>query len=96
MDKIYNEAIDIHQSWNSETVDIYTQIMIANHKRLQTKCSQLKDIYSNNYPRNELRRAKQVLTNHLLSEDENVRKTAIRDLIYKLDDIQACYKKKFF
>ncbi|MDO9758051.1 hypothetical protein F9874_10110 [Glaesserella parasuis] len=96
LDKIYNEAIDIHQCWSKETVDIHTQIMIANHKRLQTKCSRLQDICSSNYPRNELRRAKQILTDHLLSEDEAVRKTAIRDLIYRLDDIQACYKKMFF
>ncbi len=93
--EIYNEAIGIHQNWDELTIDIYTQIMIANHKRLQTKCNQLHDIYTG-YPRDQLRRAKKILTDDLLSECEIVRKTAIRDLIYRLDDIQIFYKKRFF
>ncbi|HDR1137459.1 TPA: hypothetical protein ACY36D_001099 [Pasteurella multocida] len=96
LDKTYNEAINIHQNWSMDSIDIHTQIMIATHKKLQIKCSQLQDILSKKYPSDELRRIKRILTDHLLSEDEIVRKTAIRDLIYRLEDIQINYKKQFF
>ncbi|TCJ96179.1 hypothetical protein EV694_1731 [Volucribacter psittacicida] len=97
LDKIHNEAVNIHKNWDPKLIDIHTQIMIANHRRLQTKCDQLESIRRSKkgYPKNELRIAKQILTDRLLSEYEITRKTAIRELIYRLDDIKLFYKKVF-
>jgi len=72
-------------------------LMIANHKLLQSKCSQLKSLSNETkYPRAELLDVKKITTDQLFSEDELVQKAAIRNLIYKLVSLTEFYIKKFY
>ncbi|PRK46157.1 hypothetical protein BV183_01470 [Haemophilus influenzae] len=70
--------------------------MIAFHKRLQSKCLEIKSLSnSERYPRMELREVKQAITDHLVSDNLEVRNTAMRGLIYKLDALKTFFTPKF-
>lgn len=93
--KTFNDAMKIEKSTAKNESDYH--LMIANHKLLQSKCSQLKSLSNQTkYPREELLDVKKITTDQLFSEDELVQKAAIRNLIYKLVPLTEFYAKKFY
>ncbi|MDU6937779.1 MAG: hypothetical protein E6369_00975 [Haemophilus parainfluenzae] len=96
-DSVFTEAINIHKKRNSNLNDeVDFHLMVAFHKRLQSKCLEIKELSKNDaYPWNELREVKQVITDQLVSDDKNIRDTAIRGLIYKLDRLKKFFQYKF-
>lgn len=93
--KVFETALDIHK--NSDRCESNYHLMIAHHKLLQSKCSQIKKLVgSNHYPRNELMEIKKITTDQLFSENEQQQKAAIRHLIYKLTPLIEYYEKKFY
>lgn len=91
--KILNESLIIHKEMDYSETNYHR--MIANHKLLQAKCSKINILVPQDYPRNQLREIKQIITDQLFSEESNQRDTAIRNLIYKLAPLIEFYPKKF-
>ena len=96
-DLVFTEALNIHKKTQSNLSDeMDYHLMIAFHKRLQSKCLEIKSLSnSERYPRMELREVKQATTDHLVSENLEVRNTAMRGLIYKLDALKTFFTPKF-
>ncbi|MBN6075762.1 hypothetical protein HYE60_11010 [Aggregatibacter actinomycetemcomitans] len=92
--KILNESLTIYKE--SDYNETNYHLMIANHKLLQAKCSRINNLIKQNYPRNELREIKQIITDQLFSEEQEQQDTAIRNLIYKLTPLIEFYPKKFY
>lgn len=93
--RIFEDALRIHKN-NSSSDETDFHLMIAYHRRLQAKCAEIKELAQNDfYPRLEVREVKQVTTDYLFSDNQEIRNVAIRSLIYKLDAVYSQYHKKF-
>lgn len=93
--KTFDDAMRIAGSTKKSESDYH--LMVANHKLLQNKCNQLRDLGNQTrYPREELLNIKQLTTDRLFSENKSAKQVVMRDLIYKLIPLTEFYKKKFY
>ncbi|HDR0626813.1 TPA: hypothetical protein ACPDW7_001854 [Pasteurella multocida] len=92
---ILRECLNTYSSEKTDTGLMSYHLMVAYHKKLQMKCTNIKDYGSfDDYPRELLRKIKQNITDKLFCNDEKA--SAIATIVILLSSLNDFYKKKFW